>query len=186
MVWKLLKLLIEKEEWVRDIAKLKEDTALLEEMSSTGSKKFADYELVNMDRNYLVEKFFPTTLKMKRLSAIHPIVSKLVSSLDKMEQNLDKTLWLTKADAMLSLMDLALKCKESEIAHFQNQKASFRLYEGLAEAAPQSLLQSSIQIRDDKFFNQNATIPDMVTVILSVVSMVSASATMYEFSSEYV
>ena len=139
-----------------------------------------------MDRNYLLEKFFPATLKKERLSAIHPIVSKLASCLDKMEQNLDKTLWLTQADAMLRLMNLALKCKESEIANFQNQKASFRLYEGLAEAAPQSLLQSSIQIRDDKFFNQNTTITDMVTVILSVVSLVSASATMYEFSSEYV
>ena len=55
--------------------------------------------------------------------------------------------------------------------------ATFNLSEGILEATPQALLQSSIQMRDGEFFNPEHPM-EMITVILSIMSMSFAAGTM--------
>ena len=76
------------------------------------------------------------------------------------------------------LIETSLKLKETEIFNQEIEVATFNLNEGLLEAAPQALLQSSIQMRDGKFFNGTSTKMEIITVILSLISMSFASGTM--------
>ena len=66
----------------------------------------------------------------------------------------------------------------------QTTIALFKMQEGLLESTPQSLLQGSIQFRDDKFFtikhgDWQSGIVDMVTVLISLFSMAAAWTTLY-------
>ena len=73
---------------------------------------------------------------------------------------------------------MTLKMKQQKVILFHTEMATFQLYEGLFESTPQALLQSCIQMRDNRFFNDNAIWTDMLTVIISIISTVSASATL--------
>ena len=86
------------------------------------------------------------------------------------------------SEILLSNVQKNLKVKE--VSEMQTTIALFKMQEGLLESTPQSLLQGSIQFRDDKFFtikegDLQAGILDMVTVLISLFSMAAAWTTLY-------
>ena len=106
------------------------------------------------------------------------LLTKLLSNLSLFESCLDTNKYATKPDAIQQLIEASLKLKEKEVTEQELEIATFNLSEGLLEAAPQALLQSSIQMRDGKFFNCKSAAMEMITVILSLISMSFASGTM--------
>ena len=83
---------------------------------------------------------------------------------------------------LLNNVEPSLKEKTEEVSQAQTDIALFKMREGLLEAAPQALLQSSILFRDCQLFDfdhENWQI-DLVTVTLSMVSMVMAWMTIYQ------
>ena len=107
------------------------------------------------------------------------IAPKLLNNISKLDQSFfDTNKYVRKAVAVQTLIEASLTLKEEEITSHELKIASFNLSEGLLEAAPQALLQTSIQMRDGKFFNHKSTAMEMITVILSLISMSFASGTM--------
>ena len=182
MVWRLALLLREKEQWMNDLEDFNKDTNkdqwdqmkqlhLPEAGSSRGN-------LIRMTKDGM-EKLINKLREHKdyQNSYYQNLLNKLLSNLPLFESCLDTNKSATKTDAIQQLIEVSLKSKLNEITEHQLEMATFNVSEGLLEATPQALLQSSIQMRDGKFFNLKHPM-EMITVILSIMSMSFAAGTM--------
>ena len=183
MVWRLSLLLREKEQWMNDLENFKN----VSNQDQRDQMKQLHLPEANSDRGNLIrmgkdemQKLIIKLIDDKSYQGLAKMLPRLLSNIDKLTDesffNSDKA--VTKPQAIQQLIVASLKLKEEEITTHELKIASFNLNEGLLEAAPQALLQTSIQMRDGKFFNRKSTAMEMVTVILSLISMSFASGTM--------
>lgn len=135
--------------------------------------------LIPMDGKAM-EKLMDKLKEDKYFKDLSDVLQRLQFNVPKLvdESFFDKNKYVTKSDAIEMLIEASLKLKEEEITTYELKIATFNLNEGLLEAAPQALLQTSIQMRDGKFFNHKSSTMEMITVILSLISMSFASGTM--------
>ena len=179
MVWRLALLLIEKEQWMIDLEDFIKDNQrqqinqldLIQPYSPPGW-------LIPMSREGM-EKLIDKLREDKDFQNYSNVLSRLQSNVPKLENEsyFDANKWAQKSEAMQQLIEASLQLKLKEITKHQLEMATFNLSEGLLEATPQALLQSSIQIRDGKFFHLEHPM-EMITVILSIMSMSFAAGTM--------
>ena len=181
MVWNYSLLLTEKEQWMKDLEDFKNDS------NKDQRHKLDQLDLVVSSPGYLIrmgenemDKLTNKLREDQNFQHMSNILKRLQLNLPKLkdESFFDTSKWVTKSVAIQMLIETSLKLKETEIFNQEIEVATFNLNEGLLEAAPQALLQSSIQMRDGKFFNRKSTAMEMVTVILSLISMSFASGTM--------
>ena len=136
-------------------------------------------KLIRFDKDGM-EKLINKLREGNNYQNLANVLQRLQLYIPKLENKscFDTNKLVLKADAIEQLIEASLKLIEEEITTHELKIASFNLNEGLLEAAPQALLQTSIQMRDGKFFNCKSTAMEMITVILSLISMSFASGTM--------
>ena len=175
MMKRLSALMKDKEDWMNIIDKFEQDQDIRDKICLLGWQGSFSGKFVRMSRvemNTLLSKLDKDQFEDLDTAVLEQI------DIDDIQKDLDGASYVPKDVALLKLMNITLKKKQQKVIMFHTKMATFQLNEGLFESTPQALLQSSIQMRDNIFFNDNAPWTDMLTVIISVISTVSASATL--------
>ena len=177
LTWKFTHLLGEKDQWSKDLERLEQDQDIQYEVHLMGWEDSPSTFLIKMNRHQ-IEILLTKMKDSEGFESCLDIISRLELNLDNIETYLDPSSSINKPAALTELIRISLKTKDEEISRHRAKMATFRLSEGLLEAAPQALLQSSIQIRDNYFFNKNSSWMDMSAVVISTVSMILSSTSL--------
>ena len=161
MVTRYSHLLRDKEQWMSDLENFKEDSnealrlQIHNQLDLPGSPKGF---LISMSKENM-EKLINKLIDDKSYQGLEKMLPRLLSNIGKLrdESVFSSENIVSKSEAIKQLMEASIKLKDKEITKHECAIATFNLNEGLLEAAPQALLQTSIQMRDGKFFNRKST-----------------------------